>query len=89
LFKQYKLRLGSRRAWSSSVSAPQQVARGIAESIKKAQGLYRTLGEQLKKLSSFSSGNLQNNLLVLHPQLHQVVVKHKVLNVSKNKYAMQ
>jgi hypothetical protein len=33
-------------------------------------GLYRTLGEQSKKLSSFLSGNLQNKLLVLHPQLH-------------------
>jgi hypothetical protein len=41
-------------------------------------GLYRTLGEQSKKLSLFSSGNLQNNFLVLRLQLHRVVVKHKV-----------
>jgi hypothetical protein len=46
-------------------------------------GLYQTLVEQSKKLSSFSSGNLQNDLLVLRPQLHRVVVKHKVLNISK------
>jgi hypothetical protein len=49
------------------------------------RGLYRALGEQSKNLSSFSSGNLQNNLLVLHLQLHRVVFKHKVLNVSKIK----
>jgi hypothetical protein len=42
------------------------------------QGLYRTLGEQSKKHSLFSSGNLQNNLLVLRSQLHRVVVKHNV-----------
>jgi hypothetical protein len=48
-------------------------------------GLYRTLGEQLKKRSSFLLGNLQNMLLVLRPQLHRVVVNHKVLNVSKIK----
>jgi hypothetical protein len=41
-------------------------------------GLYQTLGEQSKKLSSFSSSNLQNNFLVLGPQLHRGVVKHKV-----------
>jgi hypothetical protein len=44
----------------------------------REQSLYRTLGEQTKKLSSFLSGKLQNNLLVLCPQLHRVVVKHKV-----------
>jgi hypothetical protein len=37
---------------------------------EKTQGLYRTLGEQSKMLSLFSSGNLQNNLLVLRPQIH-------------------
>jgi hypothetical protein len=42
------------------------------------QGLYQTLGEQSKKLYLFSSGNLQNNHLVLRPQLHRVVVKQKV-----------
>jgi hypothetical protein len=52
---------------------------------EETRGLYQTLGERLKKLSSFSLGNLQNNLLVLCPQLHRVVVKHKVLNVSKIK----
>jgi hypothetical protein len=52
---------------------------------EETRGLYRTLGEQSNKLSSFSSSNLQNNLHVLHTQLHQVVVKHKILNVSKIK----
>jgi hypothetical protein len=50
---------------------------------EKTWGLYRTLGEQSKKLSSFSLGNLQNNLLILRPQLRRVVVKHNALNVSK------
>jgi hypothetical protein len=45
---------------------------------RMTRGKYQTLGEPSKKLSSFSSGNLQNQLLVLHPQLHRVVVKHKV-----------
>jgi hypothetical protein len=45
---------------------------------KGTRGLCQTLGEQSKKLSSFSSGNLQNNLLILRPQLHRVVVKHKM-----------
>jgi hypothetical protein len=49
------------------------------------QDKYQTLGEQSKKIASFSSGNLQNNLLVLSPQIHQVVVKHKELNVGKIK----
>jgi hypothetical protein len=44
---------------------------------EETQGLYQTLGEQSKKLSLLSSGNL-NNLLILRPQLHRVVVKHKV-----------
>jgi hypothetical protein len=50
---------------------------------EKTRGLYRTLGEQSKKLSSFSLGNLQNNLLILRPQLRRVVVKHNALIVSK------
>jgi hypothetical protein len=45
---------------------------------EETRGLYRSLGEQSKKLSSFSSSNLQNNFLVLYPQLHLVVVNHKV-----------
>jgi hypothetical protein len=52
---------------------------------EETRGLYRTLEEQSKNLSPFSSGNLQNMLLVLRPQLHRVVVNHKVLNVSKTK----
>jgi hypothetical protein len=48
-----------------------------------ARGLYQTLGEQWKKLSLFSLGNLQNNVLVLRSQLYRVVVKHMVLNVIK------
>jgi hypothetical protein len=45
---------------------------------EETRGLYRTLGEQSKKLSFFSSSNLQNNFLVLCPQLYRVVIKHKV-----------
>jgi hypothetical protein len=45
---------------------------------KETQGLYRTLREKSKKLSSFSSSNLKNNFFVLCPLLHRVVVKHKV-----------
>jgi hypothetical protein len=36
------------------------------------------IGEQSENISSFLSGNLQNKLLVLCPQIHRVVVKHKV-----------
>jgi hypothetical protein len=50
---------------------------------EKTRGLYRTLRKQSKNLSSFSLGNLQKNLLVLHLQLRWVVVKHNALNVSK------
>jgi hypothetical protein len=45
---------------------------------EETRGLYRTLGEQLKKLSSFLSSNLQNNFLILCPKLHGVFVKHKM-----------
>jgi hypothetical protein len=61
----------------------QSVVARVNFSHKRTWGLYRTLGEQSKKLYLFSSGNLQNNLLVLRPQLHRVLVKHMVLNVSK------
>jgi hypothetical protein len=56
----------------------QSVVARVIFSQEKTRGLYRTLREQSKKLSSFSSSNLQNNFLVLCPQLHRVVVKHKV-----------
>jgi hypothetical protein len=53
-------------------------------------GVYIELSRNCRKSSLRSrQAILQNNLLVLRPQLHQVVVKHKVLNVSKNKIAMQ
>jgi hypothetical protein len=38
---------------------------------EETRGLYWTLGEQTKMLSLFLSGNLQNNLLVLRPQIHK------------------
>jgi hypothetical protein len=56
----------------------QSVVARVIFPTRMTRGKYRTLGEQSKKLSSFSSGNLQNKLLVLHPQLHRVVLKHKV-----------
>jgi hypothetical protein len=46
---------------------------------KDDSGLISNFGGTVEKLSPLSSGNLQNKLLVLHPQLHRVVVKHKVL----------
>jgi hypothetical protein len=36
------------------------------------------LGNSRERSCRYSSSNLQNNFLVLCPQLHQVVVKHKV-----------
>jgi hypothetical protein len=63
----------------------QSVVVKLILSTRMTRSKYQTLGEQSKKLSSFLSGNLQNNFLVLRPQLHRVVVKHMVLNVSKIK----
>jgi hypothetical protein len=45
---------------------------------EETRGLYRTLTEQSKISLRSSSSNLQNNFLVLCPQLHRVVVKHKM-----------
>jgi hypothetical protein len=45
----------------------QSVVARVNFSHKETRGLYQTLMEQSKKLSSFSSGNLQNKLLVLRP----------------------
>jgi hypothetical protein len=45
------------------------------------EGLYRTLDRGIGIESEFflsSSSNLQNKVIVLCPQLHRVVVKHKV-----------
>jgi hypothetical protein len=45
---------------------------------EETQGLYRTLREHSKKLSSFFVKQPTKKILVLCPQLHRVVVKHKV-----------
>jgi hypothetical protein len=56
----------------------QSVVSRVNFSHEETEGLYQTLGEQSKKLSSFFVKQPKNNFFVLCPQLHQVVVKHKV-----------
>jgi hypothetical protein len=63
----------------------QSVVARVNLPMEETQGLYRTLGEQSKNSLCSRQVTLQNNLLVLRPQLHRVVVKHKVLNVTKIK----
>jgi hypothetical protein len=45
----------------------QSVVARVIFPTRMTRGKYRTLGEQSKKLTSFSSGNLQNKLLVSRP----------------------
>jgi hypothetical protein len=52
---------------------------------EKTRDLYQTLGEQSKKLSSFSASNLQNNFLVLCAPPSSGC-QAQGMNVSKNNY---
>jgi hypothetical protein len=56
----------------------QSVVARVKFSREETRGLYQTLGEQLKKLFSFFVKQPTKQFPILCPQLHQVIVKHKV-----------